>query len=210
MIEDAVGYRSKEQVLIDLANAFPFSPEALEANRAGKLAKDQFKKYIGSCTRPATMAAVSALAPILFWTGIIATKEQVSFVAAFPMFLGHLIQISEFAATYGKWGAFCTIASTLLFFGLAAFLASRVSLPLYFDLLDRSVVSEEGRLVAREEQLMRENGRDPVEKYYFGLKGRYYPVNLASYRALESGSIYILYLLPRSGQLVSLEPKITR
>jgi hypothetical protein len=34
------------------------------------------------------------------------------------------------------------------------------------------------------------------------------PVNLAAYRALEAGSIYIVYLLPRSESLVSIEPKL--
>jgi hypothetical protein len=34
------------------------------------------------------------------------------------------------------------------------------------------------------------------------------PVNLAAYRAIEAGSIYLVYLLPRSELLVSIEPKI--
>jgi hypothetical protein len=34
------------------------------------------------------------------------------------------------------------------------------------------------------------------------------PVNLAAYRALEAGSIYIVYLLPRSELLASIEPKM--
>ena len=34
------------------------------------------------------------------------------------------------------------------------------------------------------------------------------PVNLAAYRALEAGSIYLVYLLPRSQMLVSIEPKM--
>ena len=34
------------------------------------------------------------------------------------------------------------------------------------------------------------------------------PVSLAAYRALEAGSLYIVYLLPRSEVLVSIEPKV--
>jgi hypothetical protein len=34
------------------------------------------------------------------------------------------------------------------------------------------------------------------------------PVNLAAYRAIEPGSIYLVYLLPRSQQLVAIEPKM--
>jgi len=210
MISEASGYRSKEQVLIDLSKAFPFSPEALEANRQGKLAKEQFKKYIGRCSRPATMAVVCFLAPLVFWTAITAGKLQVSFDAAFPIFLNNLVHVSELAAAQGKWSAFVMVSTTIAFLGLAFFMASRISVALYFDLLDRKVTSQEARLVTHEDQIMRENGRDPIEKYFFGVKGRYYEVNLASYRALESGSVYLLYLLPLSDLLVSLEPKIGR
>jgi len=33
-------------------------------------------------------------------------------------------------------------------------------------------------------------------------------VNHAAYKALENGSTYLMYVLPRSGVLVSMEPKI--
>jgi hypothetical protein len=87
-------------------------------------------------------------------------------------------------------------------------MASRVPLLLYLDLLDRKVEAREGRVVAREEQINRANGRDPIEKYFFSLRYLNMPVNLAAYRALEAGSIYIVYLLPRSEVLASIEPKI--
>jgi hypothetical protein len=32
-------------------------------------------------------------------------------------------------------------------------------------------------------------------------------VNLAAYRAIEDGAVYLLYILPRSRQLVAIEPK---
>jgi hypothetical protein len=210
MTDEATGYRSKDQVLFDLARAFPFSPEALEANRQGKLAKDQFKQYIGRCTRPTVMGLVCLLAPVLFWTGITKTRMQISFDAAFPEYLNNLIHVNQLIELIGKWSAFAELGSTILFFGIAAFVLSRVSPALYFDILDGTVVAEEGRLIARENQTMRDNGRDPIEKYFFSLKSKYYEVNLAAYRALESGSMYRLYLLPRSDVLVSLEPKLTR
>ena len=47
-----------------------------------------------------------------------------------------------------------------------------------------------------------------MEKYYFDVKSERYDVNYAAYRALETGSTYILYVLPRSGVLVAMEPKI--
>ena len=45
------------------------------------------------------------------------------------------------------------------------------------------VEAREGRVVAREEQINRANGRDPIEKYYFSLRFLNMPVNLAAYRA---------------------------
>ena len=79
---------------------------------------------------------------------------------------------------------------------------------MYFDLLAREVVAREGRVIAREEQTLRPNGRDPIEKYYFDVKDKRYDVNHAAYKALENGSNYLMYVLPRSGVLVAMEPKI--
>jgi hypothetical protein len=84
----------------------------------------------------------------------------------------------------------------------------RMPFGLYFDLLGREVQNKVGRVVSREETTNRDNGRDPIEKYYFSLRYLNMPVNLAAYRALESGSIYIVYLTARSEILVSIEPKI--
>jgi hypothetical protein len=209
MIEDATGYRNKDQVLFDLAKAFPFSPEALEANRQGRLSKDQFKKYISRCWRPAAIAAVCALAPLLFWTGLTASKQQVSFDEALGIFFSSLVHIGQMTAAHGKFGAFVTLASTLGLLGFAAYTASRIPLALYFDLLERKVISKEGRLVTREENILRGNGRYPIERYYFGMKSHYYAVNQASIQAIEDGSVYRIYLLPRSDVLVSLEPMLT-
>jgi len=156
------------------------------------------------------MGLVCLLAPVLFWTGITKTRMQISFDAAFPEYLSNLVHVNQLIELIGKWSAFAELGSTILFFGIAAFVLSRVSLALYFDILDGTVVAEEGRLIARENQTMRDNGRDPIEKYFFSMKSKYYEVNLAAYRALESGSMYRLYLLPRSDVLVSLEPKVGR
>jgi hypothetical protein len=209
MIEDAIGYRNKDQVLFDLAKAFPFSPESLEANRQGQLSMEQFKKLISRCWRPAAIAAVCALAPLLFWTGRTASKQQVSFGDALGIFLSSLVHIGQMTAAHGKFGAFVTLVSTLGLLVYAAYTASRIPMALYFDLLDRKVISKEGRLVTREENILRGNGRDPIERYYFGMKSHYYEVNLGSFRAIENGSVYLIYLLPRSDVLVSLEPKLT-
>jgi len=206
---DTTGYRSKEQVLYDLAKAYPFSPQALEANRQGRLSGDQFKQYIARCTRPAVMSIAWLVAPFLVWTGMAAARQHVSWFAAFPIFLNSLIHLSETMAAQGKISTIATLGSTLACIGLGFYTASRISTMLYFDLLERKVVAKESRVVGREEQIMRPNGRDPIERYYYGARSQYYEVSLAAFRALESGSMYILYLLPRSDVLVSLEPKVT-
>ena len=89
-------------------------------------------------------------------------------------------------------------------------MASRFPFALYFDILDGTVFVQEGRLIAREEQTLRPNGRDPIEKYFLDMKADRFQVNLAAFRAVESGALYLVYLLPRSQVLVSLEPKITK
>ncbi len=84
-------------------------------------------------------------------------------------------------------GGVMMLGSILVSLALAVFMAFRVPLLLYFDLLDRKVEAREGRVVAREEQINRANGRDPIEKYFFSLRYLNMPVNLAAYRALRSG-----------------------
>jgi len=206
---DTTGYRSKEQVLCDLAKSYPFSPEALEANRQGRLAADQFKRYASQCGRPAVIATVLFFAPFLFWTLMTAARQHVSWLDALPLFLGSLVHLNETMQAQGKIGTFLMVGSTVASVGIGFFMASRISMTLYFDLLERKVVAKESRVIAREEQIMRDNGRDPIERYFFAAKSKEYEVSLASFRALESGSVYLLYTLPRSDVLVSIEPKIT-
>jgi hypothetical protein len=208
VIEDATIFRSKQQVLYDLSQALHFSPESLEANRKGRLATEQVKNLAGGCIRPAILTLVFAATPIAIWTWITAGRQQISFEAALPVLFTELIHVKDLLEAHGKIGGVFMLGSILIGLGLAALMASRVSLPLYFDLLDRKVEAKEGRVVAREEQINRPNGRDPIEKYFFCLRYLNMPVNLAAFRALEAGSIYVVYLLPRSEVLVSIEPKI--
>lgn len=208
MIEDATIYRSKEQVLYDLSKALPFSPESLQANRIGKISKEQKKQLSGRCVPPAVLTLVLAVAPFFIWTWITAGRQQLSFSAAFPALLTELTHVNCLMETHGKMGGLLMLGSILGSLVMAVVMASRVPLQLYFDLLDGKVEPREGRVVAREEQINRPNGRDPIEKYFFSLRYLNMPVNLAAYRALEAGSIYIIYLFPRSELLASIEPKM--
>lgn len=208
MIEDATIYRSKEQVLCDLAMALGFSPESLEANRAGRLSKDQIKKLAVRCAKPALLTFVFTVAPFIVWTRMISSGQQIGFEAALPVLFHELTHVKDLFEAHGKLGGAIMLASFLISLAMATLLALHVPLALYFDLLDRKVIMSEGRVVAREEAVNRANGRDPIEKYFFSLRYLNMPVNLKAYRALEAGSIYLVYLLPRSEELVSIEPKI--
>jgi hypothetical protein len=206
-LTNSTTFRDKEQVLLELSKALNFSPNSLEANRKGRLSGEQFTGLMGKFATPAFMTVLFAAAPFLIWGTLTAGKQQASFSAGLQIFLGQLMHIGELADDQGKFAVITRVGSLLVSLGLAALFASRVSIGLYFDLLERSVVAKEGRIIAREEQTIRPNGRDPIEKYYFDLKTDRFPVNLAAYRAIETGSVYLLYVLPRSRQLVAMEPK---
>ena len=208
MIDDAYTYRSKEQVLIDLAKALKFSLESLEQNRQGKLSNEQGANLRAGLVQSAAVAFVMAVFPLLAWTQVTSSQEQVTFFHAFPIFVQQLFNLGALAETVGKMGIVMRVGSLVMGLGLAAVIMTKFSVHLLFDLIDGTLVAREGRVVAREEQTLRENGRDPIEKYYFDLKGRYYKVSLAAYRALENGSIYVAYVLPRSNTMVSIEPKV--
>jgi hypothetical protein len=208
VIEHATIFRSKEQVLFDLSKALHFSPESLEENRKGRLSTEQAKRLAAGCARPAILTFIFALAPFAVWTWITAGRQQISFPAAFPVLITQLTHVNDLFEAQGKIGGGIMLGSILIGLVLALLMSMRVSVRLYFDLIDRKVTVREGRVVAREEQVNRPNGRDPIEKYFFSLRYLTMPVNLAAYRALEAGSIYLVYLLPRSELLVSIEPKM--
>jgi hypothetical protein len=208
VIEDATTFRSKEQVLYDLSKALQFSPESLDANRKGRLSKEQAKKLWGRVIRPAALMFILAIAPSAIWIWITAGREQLSFVNAIPALFTELTHMNDLFEAHGKMNGMLMLGSIVASFASAAFLAFQVPWALYFDLLDRKVEAQQGRLTAREETTNRENGRDPIEKYYFSLRYLNMPVNLAAFRAIENGSIYIVYLTQRSEILVSVEPKM--
>jgi hypothetical protein len=208
VVEDATTFRSKDKVLHDLSKALQFSPEALEANRKGRLYKDQIKRLAPQFIQPAVLTLALAVGPFIVWTWITAGRQQLALANAFPALLTELTHVNDLFEAHGKLGGVIMLASIVVSLALAAFMAFRMPLLLYFDLLDRKVEAREGRVVAREEQINRANGRDPIENYFFCLRYLNMPVSLAAYRALEAGSIYIVYLLPRSEVLVAIEPKM--
>jgi hypothetical protein len=208
VVEDATRFRTKEQVLYDLSQALRFSPESLEANRKGRLSKEQVKQLAPQVVSPTILTFALAVGPLAVWTYITAGRQQLSFINAFPALINELTHVNDLFEAHGKVSGVMMLASILVPMAIAAFMLLRLPIMLYFDLLDRKVEAREGRVVAREEQINRPNGRDPIEKYFFSLRYLNMPVSLAGYRALEAGSLYIVYLLPRSELLVSIEPKM--
>jgi hypothetical protein len=208
VIEDSTIFRSKERVLLELSKALAFSPESLEANRKGRLSKEQAKKLSVRCLQPVILTLFFAVAPFPVWTHVTSSRAQISFLAALPVLIHQITHVNDLFEANGKMGGAIMLGSIVLSLAIAGFLAFRVSLALCADVLDRKVTMQEGRVIAREEQINRPNGRDPIEKYFFCLRYLTMPVNLAAYRALETGSIYLVYLLPRSELLVSIEPKM--
>lgn len=203
-------FRSSQQVLDDLFKALHFSSEILERNRKGCLAAEQIKSLAVRCIQPAFLAFIFLLLPLLLWIPMISAQQQVSFLAAAPILFDDLSHLSQSIEAHGRFSALFRLGTVLLGAGLAVFMASRFPFALYFDILDGTVFVREGRLIAREEQTIRPNGRDPIEKYFLDMKGDRFQVNLAAFRAIESGALYVVYLLPRSQVLVSLEPKIAK
>lgn len=210
MIDQAGTYRSKERLLGDLSKALHFSAESLEINRKGRLSAEQIKLFGFRCVRPAFLASTFLFLPLLLWIALTSAQQQVPFMSAATIFLDELLHYGQSAEAHGRIGALLRIGSTALSLGLGFLIASRFPFALYFDLLDGTLYIKEGRIVAREEQTLRTNGRDPIEKYFFDMKTDRYQVNLAAFRAIENGAAYVVYILPRSQTLVSLEPKVNK
>jgi len=201
-------FRSNEQVLSDLSKALHFSPETLEINRKGRLASEQIKHLAVRCIRPALLTSIFLFVPFFLWTALTSAQHQVPFLSAAPILFSDLLHLSDSVEAHGKFGALLRMVTILAGLAMGLYMLSRFPFGLYFDLLDGTLFTKEGRIVAREEQTLRSNGRDPVEKYFFDIKAQRFEVNLAAYRAVENGAMYLVYLLPRSQVLVSLEPKV--
>jgi hypothetical protein len=137
-------------------------------------------------------------------------REHLSFSAGLDAFIAQLMHLGQMMDDQGKLTTLAALVTVLGGLGMAAYNLTRFSPGLYFDLLAREVVTREGRVIAREESTLRPNGRDPIEKYFFDVRTERHEVTLAAYRALESGAMYLMYVLPRSGVLVAMEPKVMR
>jgi hypothetical protein len=201
-------WRSKEQILRDLAKAFHFSVGSLEANRRGKLSGTQIQVTLIELARPLVFAAGCILAPLSVWTIIAVLNGHGRPPDAFAYVLNAMLSPSDL---WNDLGAFKTVIGglvTLAGVGVALLFLSRFSMALYFDIIERGVLIREGRVESSEHQTLRKNGKDPEESYYFHFKSEKFLVSRAAYLALDAGAAYYLYVLPRSRRIVAVEPKI--
>ena len=127
---------------------------------------------------------------------------------AFPALITELTHVNDLFEAHGKMGGVMMLASIVFRWRLALHGFPRAAVALLRSAGPQGG-TREGRVVAREEQINRANGRDPIEKYFFSLRYLNMPVNLAAYRALEAGSVYIVYLLPAAKYWPPSNPKWT-
>ena len=202
-------FRNREQVLSDLSKALHFSPEALEVNRRGRISSEQIKRLAFRCIRPALLTSLFLFLPLFLWIALTSAKEpKCPCCRQRRSCFRDLLHLSDSIEAHGKFGALFRLGSILVGLGIGIYMLSRFPFALYFDLLDGTVSTREGRIVAREEQTLRSNGRDPVEKYFFDIKTERFDVNAAAYRAITRAR-YLIYLLPRSQCSCRFEPKVS-
>lgn len=201
-------WRSKQQILRDLAKAFNFSAHSLEANRRGKLAAEQVRSTLIELLRPLVLGAGCVLAPLVLWTVMVMLDRHTSPSESFAYVISYMKSPADVWESLGFFKA--TIAGLATLAGLVGgvWFGRRFSMALYFDLLEHTVVIREGRVESSEHELLRKDGKDPLEQYYFHHKNEKFPVSRQAYRAIDGGAAYYIYFLPRSRRLVAVEPKI--
>ena len=201
-------WRSKQQILRDLAKAFRFSANSLEANRRGKLAPEQLRSTFLELVRPLVFGAGCVLAPLALWTVMVMMDRRTSPSESFSYVISCMISPANVFETLGYFKA--TIAALATLAGLigGVWFFKRFSIGLYFDLLEHTVVIREGRVESSEHEVLRKSGKDPLEQYYFHHKNEKFPVSRQAFLAIDCGAAYYIYFLPRSRRLVAVEPKI--
>ena len=208
MAKSTESFRTKEQVLIDLANALHFTADSLENNREGDLALEQWQRLFMEFLRPVIRAAACFIGPFGIWALLAFMNSGNSFGESMHNVFEIAFHPKQLFEDHGWFVSAVVIVGTLGGIGMGFYKASQISMALYFDLIERKVVVKEGRIEGREEQTFRSGGRDPLESYYFDLKTERFEVNCQAVQALDSGAAYHIYVLPRSRRLVAIEPKL--
>jgi hypothetical protein len=171
---------------MQLIVAHGFSPEALEANRAGILTPEQAR----SVTRRGNLAILVgfALGLFLLITGIIGLKSPQFFADQVPLGSTGLV-------------AYLSIGGGVVILVLAVLFA--LSLPA--DLLGRRVASRES-LIRKYVTTSSTSDGDSQSAYHYRVDRLRFDVGRVAYDMLDPGRRYRVYYLPRTKILVNLEP----
>jgi hypothetical protein len=209
MAKGIESWRTREQVLIDLAKALHFSADALEQNRKGYLAVEQWQRLFVSFFRPLVLGAGYILAPFFIWALVGTFSGGRSLMDSINNVISLAFQPKQLFEDHGWFVCAVIIGVTFGGIGLGIHKLLRISWGLYFDLIERKVIIKDGRVEGREEQVFRTEGRDPIESYFFDMKTERFHVSCAAVQALDNGAAYLVYVLPRSRTLVAIEPKVS-
>jgi hypothetical protein len=201
-------WRSKQQILRDLAKAFRFSAHSLEANRRGKLGPEQVRSTFLELVRPLVFGAGCVLAPLSLWTIMVMMDRRTSSSESFSYVISSMLSPGELWQSLGYFKTAIAGLATLAGLIGGVLFCKRFSMALYFDLLEHTVVIREGRVESSEHEVLRKAGKDPLEQYFFHHKNEKFAVSRQAFRAIDCGAAYYIYYLPRSRRLVAVEPKI--
>jgi hypothetical protein len=200
-------WRPKEKVLLDLGTALAFSPEALDCNRKGRLTKDQIKQRASRCIVPFVIAFALLIGPLVYGASVASSAAQTSFLGGFGVLMGYATHLNDTVEKFGKSQVTLYAGGALLVMFLGVVMANRIPMGLYFDLLEGAVVTKSGRVEATEHEQGRKRNGDAVETFYFRMRDESFKVSRSAFEAIDNNANYAVYVLPRSRDLVSLEPK---
>jgi hypothetical protein len=171
-----------------LEDEFNFTEDDLAENRAGHLSPRQRTALIFSQLRNALLWAPFLLMGLAF-----AVLFPFFFILQ-PLWQGEPVEV----------GAWVGGLIGLIFGSVFASIIVVSGLNALRDLLVGAVQSVEGHVDKR--IVTRSSGRSRRTDYYYTLNGQQFRVNRTAYNALVEGRPYRLHYLPRSKQVVSVEP----
>lgn len=183
---------AESDALVELRRAledeFNFTEDDLAENRSGRLSP-----------RQRTALLFLQLRNALLWAPFLLLG--LAFAVLFPFFF---ILQPLWQGEHVEVGAWVGGLIGLIFGSVFALVIGLSGINVVRDLLGGAVQSIEGHV---DKQIITGGGRrNRSTRYYYMLNGRRFLVNRTAYNALVEGRPYRLYFLPRSRQLVSVEP----
>ncbi len=162
---------------LSLARTFGFRLEDLDANRAGRLAPRQL---LGLLLAEAAFAALTILFPLGFLVNLLTVRR---------------------ADSTGLWIVFLFVGLPLLVVGVLTLWQAR---PLLADVVSGRVTPHVGQAYKITHTRVIRGRTDQHYTVQFGEQT--FAIPKTAYESLPPGRVFRAYALPRSGQLISLEP----